>query len=517
MAIKGLQTNQPGLARAGIIRLGYKAKKCQKCGNVIEASITPCPNCKKSEFGKEFPKEAPHFVLSDASGLAEALGTETPTELKIFFPFDEIDQIFPAFMQNWVSSSLICRGDGEQILYAIELTTGKATIRDGHAINNFQEGQKQYKAGQFMPCPGLSRDLYSKCQKCKPNAMLLVLLRDIPRLAYYQISTTSIHNIKGLTEQLNTVRQTIQDLTGSPRLTGVPFILRRVKRMTSVPVVDKNGKQTGRQRVEKWFVELEIEPEWMIKMFKAQLQLADPLRRLAIPATVESEIIQPPAPAVSGFSEPPVWEPRGDEETEEASWEPAEEEAPAPPEPPKANGVSGKPKVEGPPRPYPPAIVRVKINTHIEKGNYRDKETGEFLPIHLHALGKKTAGIVSKLLEKAFVGDDLPESREAMRYTVTYWLFGVQSAKDLTAAQANALLVWLTGKETVDFNTPVNAYIPAEAMAIYKQAHAELDEDKRKAEADQEMDELIEEAEMDALWPEDELPEREDAFASYPD
>lgn len=511
MTIKGLQTDQPGLARAGIIRLGYKAKKCTKCGTVIEASITPCPQCKKSEFGKEFPKEAPHFVLSDAPGLTEALGTETPTELRIFFPFDEIDQIFPAFMQNWVSSSLICRGDGEQILYAIELTTGKATIRDGHAINNFQEGQKQYKAGQFMACPGLSRDLYPKCEKCKPNAMLLILMRDVPRLAYYQISTTSIHNIKNLTEQLNTVRQTIQELTGSARLTGVPFILRRVKRNISTP----GGRDGKRQRVEKWFVELEIEPEWMIKMFKAQLQLADPLRRLAaLPATVEPEIIQPPAPPVSGYAEPPVWEPRGDE-AEDAEWEPAEaEEVPTPPEPPKTNG-----KVNGPRPSLAPNKLREILQKKVENSTLRDKDTGELLPINYHPFGEKTAQILASRFQAAFnIDDGLPEKPEAMYKTCLIWLTGHLSAKELTAAWADALLDWLcNGNKADKFKAAIVPPAPAEAMAIYRQALAEADEEKRKAEADQEMNDLTAEAEMDMLWAEDELPEKEDAFASYPD
>lgn len=454
MAIKGLQTNQPGLARAGIIRLGYKAKKCQKCGAVIEASITPCPNCKTGNFGKEFPKEAPHFVLSDAPGLAEALGTETPTELKIFFPFDEIDQIFPAFMQNWISSSLICRGDGEQILYAIELTTGKATIRDGHAIDNFQEGQRQYKAGQFMACPGLSRDLYPKCEKCKPNAMLLVLMRDVPRLAYYQISTTSIHNIKNLTEQLNTVRQTIQDLTGSPRLTGVPFILRRVKRNISTP----GGRDGKRQRVEKWFVELEIEPEWMMKMFKAQLQLADPLRRLAIPATVEPEIIQTPVPAVSGYAEPPVWEPRGDDEIEEATWETVEVEEV--PEPPKANGT----------RPFlAPTKLREILQKKVDNSALRDSETKEPFPINYHSFGERTAQIVASRFQAAFdIHEGLPEKPEAMYKTCLNWLTGYTSAKDISAAWADALLDWLVnGNKTDKFKAAIVAPAMAEALAIY--------------------------------------------------
>lgn len=350
MPIKDLQSAEEGLARAGVIRLGFKAKRCKTsgCGEIIEASTAKCPKCKRAEFGKEFPTEAPYFVLNDAPGVAEILKNERPTSLNIFFPFDTVDENFPAFMQSWVSSSLVCRGDSEKILHAIELTTGKPTVKDGLALRDFTEEKKEYTAGEFMPCPGLERNLYKKCERCKPNAMLLVILRDVPRLAYWQISTTSIHNIRNLTKQLNYVRNVVNDLTGSPRLSGVPFILHRVKRMTSAPKTDRDGKANGRQRVEKWFIELEIEPAWIRRMLQGLRRLADPMQRFMIPASVapESEVVIEAAPSTD--YEPPVWEPRYDdepEEAEEASWEPAEAEAPTPPEPPKANGTAnGKPK-----------------------------------------------------------------------------------------------------------------------------------------------------------------------------
>lgn len=140
-------------------------------------------------------------------------------------------------------------------------------------------------------------------------------------------------------------------------------------------------------------------------------------------------------------------------------------------EPPRVNG---KAKTEEA-RPFPPSIIRLKLNTQILKGNYKDNETGEFLPINLHRLGDKTAGILSKLLESAFPGDKRhrPDTPEAMRHTVTHWLFGVQSAKELTASQANALLVWLTGREAPGFDTPLNSFVPTEARAIYEQALTE--------------------------------------------
>jgi hypothetical protein len=485
MPIRDLQTEEEGLARAGVIRLGFKAKRCKTsgCGEIIETATAKCPKCKRAEFGKEFPTEAPYFVLSDAPGVAEALKTDKPTSLNIYFPFDTVDENFPAFMQSWVSSSLVCRGDSEKILHAIELVTGKPTVKDGLALRDFTEEKKEYVAGEFMPCPGLERNLYKKCERCKPNAMLLVILRDVPRLAYWQISTTSIHNIRNLTKQLNYVRNVVNDLTGSPKLSGVPFILNRVKRMVSVPKTDNHGNANGRQRVEKWFIELEIDPDWIRRMLQGLRRLADPMQRFMIPATVapESEIVTDTT-APGGY-EPPVWEPRYDdepEEIEEATWEPAEEPAPvATPEPP----ANGKPKAESP-RPYSPEQVREKIFTFIQKGNYRDKDTQEWLPIHLHALGKKTPNILAKIMDTAF--PDGPESPEAMRHTVLYWLFGVMSTKGLSAAQANALLVWLTGKETVDYNTPVSKFVPAEARAIYDLALKEAEEEKAVYDADPE-------------------------------
>lgn len=295
MPIKGLQTDQPGLPRAGIIRLGYR-KISEKTG-------------------KEYPVEADHFVLTDAPGLAEALGTDRPTELEIFFPFDDINLVFPAYMQHWIASALVCRGDGEQIIYAINPQTGQATVRDGVALVDHIEGKQTYKAGAAMACPGTDRNLYPKCEKCKPNAMLIVLLRNVPRLAYYQIATTSIHNIVELTQQLNTCLDNLENITGQRRLTGVPFILKRITREISAPKTDRAGNPTGRQRVKKHLLSLEIDPDWVMRMFKAQRQLADPMARFAIPATVpeaRQEIIEPePAPqrAPFGFAEPPAWEP----------------------------------------------------------------------------------------------------------------------------------------------------------------------------------------------------------------
>jgi hypothetical protein len=326
MAIKGLKRagQTPGLARAGVIRLGYKARKC-KCGRITEPldSGPTCPSCGGTLPENSFPREAPHFILGDAPDVAEALGETAPTELKIYFPFDEIDRVFPSYMQLWATSALRCRGDGEHILYAINPTTGRVTVKDGVVQEAFSEERRDFEPGEVLACPGLDRNLYAKCQQCKPNAMLVIMLRDVPRLAYYQISTTSIHNIISLTDQLDYVREQVQKLTGEPRIAGVPFILRRVEKTISAPKTDRQGNQTGRQRVKKHFLELEIEPEWIARMVRGISRLADPLRgdTLALPAPATEPAALPVAtmPA-SHFTEPPQWEPRPDDEAAEGEW-----------------------------------------------------------------------------------------------------------------------------------------------------------------------------------------------------
>lgn len=361
MAIKGLKRagQTPGLARAGVIRLGYKARKCQnkKCGRITEPlDVGPtCPACGQPLPDTTFPREAAHFVLADAPDVAEALGTDSPTELRVYFPFDEVDRVFPSYMQLWAASALRCRGDGEHILYAINPITGRVTVKDGIVQEAFSEDKRDFEPGEVLACPGLERNLYTKCAHCKPNAMLIVMLRDIPRLAYYQISTTSIHNIISLTDQLDYVREQVRKLTGEPRIAGVPFILRRVEKTISAPKTDRQGNQVGRQRVKKFFLELEIEPEWIARMVRGVSRLADPLRGFAgaLPAPAKAaEADEPLAVAAmpaSHFTEPPQWEPRpNDDDAIEGDWsiEMPEDPPPADDLPPQVTSGSGWANIE---------------------------------------------------------------------------------------------------------------------------------------------------------------------------
>ncbi len=461
MAIKGLNRKNrvtPGLARAGVIRLGYKAKKCKAkaCGQIIETSIETCPHCNGLDFGNSFPREAPHFILKDAPGLAEALGTPTPTELNIYFPFDGVDKVFPHYMQMWQARALVCRGDGEKIIHAIDSTSGRVVIKDGLALVN-QTGKSphnQYNAGDPMPCPGIERNLYPACQNCKPNAMLIVSLQDVPRLAYYQISTTSIQNILNLPEQIHYVRNCIEKITGTPRIAGIPFILRRVKRTTNAPKTNKKRTQIGTQRVEKYFLELEIQPEWMAKLMMAQRQMADPMQGLqALPEPDQTaRYTNPPA----RYTDPPTWEPRDYED-----------------EPINGDLTSAQTIIHlDPPKPVretltPHQLIEV-LSKKIAKSSFYDADTGDPLPIAFHPFGPDTAKLISAKFKAAF-GDD-PEAQQKYHACLNF-IFEINSANNLTAPQGDALLDWLlNSNKELKWAAEVMAPAPQEAQQLYRES-----------------------------------------------
>lgn len=462
MPIKGLKRDERSVPRAGIIRLGYKTRYClnQQCKYKLaynEPDTTICPRC-QGEMGKQTTAEASHFILKDAPGVPEALGTDAPTELKIYFPFDDIDRNFPTFRTLFSASSMVCQGDGQHILHAINPVTGQTTVKDGICILPFSERmadnkQAAHQPGEKMPCPALNEPgIYAKCEKCSNRGILLVMLQAIPRMAYFQISTGSIVNLQDLPQQMLNIQELIYELTGKRKLAGVPFILRRVMRSMSPVKKDRQGNPTGRVRVDKYVLQLEIEPEYMISLIRAQRRLVDPMAVYALqpgqPVTPNIDIIDSP----SVIGEPPQWEPYPAEEAEfeeEPESQPQPEPQPQLPLPPPTNGKAKKE------RPLDPADVYAGLHRKTEGDNG-------------NAATKAQIGLVSGKLEECFAPD---KGARGKRLTVLHFLWKVESAKDLTFKQAKATLDWLLlGETDSSGDHPLHPAAPEEAKRIYTEA-----------------------------------------------
>jgi len=252
MPIKDLQTSEYGFPEAGRIRLGIK---------------------KVNKAGVEYPTETDYFVLSDAPDLISHYGQQ-PKELLVFLPYQERDRNLRAYYELFKRGGLYCQGDGDNINWQIDPgESGAVVIRDGKVCQAYTEedGQKQAE-GAVVPCSGKNRNdspLYPRCTSCKARALLFVLVRDPKdplrlvgnRLAYYRLSTGSIHNIIGLTESLNTFAYLAAGFRKG--LAGIPLILRRTERIVAVTTKNKDNPDiANRSQVSKHFLSFEADPMW---------------------------------------------------------------------------------------------------------------------------------------------------------------------------------------------------------------------------------------------------------------
>jgi hypothetical protein len=198
-----------------------------------------------------------HFRFdSDDTDAAERFRTvygDEPTSIRVFLPFRTAAENFEAWQEHWTAGALQHRCDGETCVLWL-------TPR-----NTYSQEAK--------PCPHLSVDKAEK-NRCKPTGRLKVIIPELRRLAYVTVLTSSLHDIMGLTGQL----EAIESMRGDLR--GIPMILRRQPREISTP----SGTDGKRRRLEKWLLSIEAAPTWVDLQLQAQEQAALPAPRALLPA-----------------------------------------------------------------------------------------------------------------------------------------------------------------------------------------------------------------------------------------
>lgn len=285
MTMYDLKPDKPDFARAGKIRLGIKVK---------------------NKGGVEYPKEVEYFVLRDVPELVEhflqTIGTDKPTELPIFFPFDDIDDCLIGWHKLHMASSLWCKGDGRIIDYAIDTQTGKRVISNGIVIREFSLDDSEFYPGDTVHCPGHQKaNPWKRCKFCSPHTILKFMIRGLPveklEMAMYHVETTSVNNYPRLYEQLLGIKRLAKMLKGREYLTGIPIILRRVKEQMGSPNLDKNGNRKqgkdgnllpARMRTEHYLLELQVESKWVQEAIEGQMQLMSPANSSLITAIIDS-------------------------------------------------------------------------------------------------------------------------------------------------------------------------------------------------------------------------------------
>lgn len=274
-----IQPRTPRLTRLGVIRLGVK---------------------RTSRNGKEYPAEVDHFVLKDAPELVAAYGNE-PKELLIYLPFESLDENLVAWHELWYRSGLVCRGNGETIQKLVKSGQGvvvaNGEVKEAYADHDLNGEAYKFTPGDRVGCPGLDHNLWARCARCRPSALFIVMVRDPERptqlvndrLGYYQVRTSSFHNIQALTGQLLHALETARAM-GHGSLRGIPMILRRQER--TITYLDETGEQKTSTH---YLLNLEFDVQW-VKAANAALH-ARALGAGAVDAPALPELVTPPAAA----------------------------------------------------------------------------------------------------------------------------------------------------------------------------------------------------------------------------
>jgi len=274
------------------------------------------------QSGRDRPVASDYFVLNDAPFLAQVLG-EKPSELLIHFPYPNFDDNIGADYRVWAGSSrkgsgiAVCQGDGEIVHSALPFKVsvggdgktrvnrapGDRTVSYGKAAIDFQWGERTFKEGEVVPCPGSSKGLYPHCEVCEPSILVKVMIREpieAARWGYWQIATRSLRNYR----HFMAVWASITNGGKIPvPMNDVPFVLRIMPGST---LYQNQSDKTWASR-EAFFLKLEVDQE--------VAELVEGARKRRFAAMLEGRVDPMLAPQLSARlerdfqpeDEPPTW------------------------------------------------------------------------------------------------------------------------------------------------------------------------------------------------------------------
>jgi hypothetical protein len=276
MPIKGLTDRGLAFPQIGVIRKGSPKQKVNKNGKDMLIQ------------GKDLQHFRVEFDENEVAAAQTFKGIygDEPKQIKIVFPFNEVDRTWDAYLEAYTASRLLARSDGENIIYwrkegRVLVAGGRATVSQVVDIA-IQTGKEQYQKTKIVlteGCPvqyidGMVFGGTSKTPAvAKPVGRLRVVLPELRRLATLTFMTTSKRDIISMGGQDSGELGSIIKVCQSVRVpfAGVPLILKRRQEDVSVPKEDGTAV-----RVKKWMVHIEPDPEFVARANIAMYHLAMP-------------------------------------------------------------------------------------------------------------------------------------------------------------------------------------------------------------------------------------------------
>lgn len=263
----------------------------------------------QSKNGTEYPKEVDYFVFKEKEGLeskgyaekiAELFG-DKPKRLKIFFPPNDISEIWSTGYEAYANKAVIAMSDGEVIQYLVDNEANKILVYDGV----LQEGENLPESLSHLKVEGSTVYFNAKANKGKgdvvgytagtkrkeiymsPVSRLRFMLDGIMEPVYFMLITQIKRDRDTLRSQLDAII-TMAEMTGRPNLGGIKADLYRIKGQKTHYADGK--KMTS----DSWYVHLSVSREWFevaMETIQANALKAPSQEQLTAPAEEEPQDI----------------------------------------------------------------------------------------------------------------------------------------------------------------------------------------------------------------------------------
>ena len=180
-----------------------------------------------NEKGITYPKELPYFVCPKE---VKAVFGDEPTEITVFFPRAEREEVFPQAYEKYGSNNaLLCWGDGE-----ISKTAQRLNLENGRWED------------RVCPCEHFQKyDPKTKIGGCNKVGHLRFMIPEVSIGTFYECSPHGTVSISELNSAFK-----VADITTGGCWAMIPFLMRRVAKKIKIPGTAKMKTH--------WVVTLEV-------------------------------------------------------------------------------------------------------------------------------------------------------------------------------------------------------------------------------------------------------------------
>ncbi len=382
-------------------------------GNKFRVSFYPGTTDAKAAFAAAFPGTLVKYdsTYRKPGVYAEPDGFEVE-RIRAMVPFKSVFDAWEWANEAHSAGRMVAKADDTHYLMLRDPNTGEYLVKNGEPFMEYAPGMKvTYERGgkQYsLPIRTVGR--------------LKLFIPQIERMVFFTLKTTSFYDRLNIDAQLSAIEFLANTLNGG-NAAGIPFFIYRREQE-----ICWNKPDGSAQRIKKWLVNIEADPEWVkaatTRMASFALTGVVTVRALA-PVSESRQLTGPVSPAEVDEPGDPAEEDYGDQDFIDATPEP--EEPPAPKTAPAPGNTTEKSDVgqATSKRPYQATEFKKKFELAVKAIAEKN---------HLDNIGDTHRKIVASMIDTTFDGS------QTMRYEVCEWLTGNASTKDMSKAQVKALL-----------------------------------------------------------------------------